>query len=504
MKKITSCLIAIAGALLITTGEINFNVRTFATTQPNPIPLLVGLTPNSAVVGSTGFTLMISGQNFINNSVVRWNNSDRPTTFINSNSLAATILVNDLATAGTGQITVFNPAPGGGNSNALNFAVESAVIGIRLSYKIVLNPNGGTRPPDVTNADIYTAVEQMNNLMKNYLRGFRFQVVEILDIGANGQTVGPSQWYNTNFFAPQGAMWKDEMEVAAISDSAYWWRNNAVNIYITNGISGGICSFPGEGDNILIIGGNSDNIGWLQLHELGHYFNLCHTQGCLCACFGIDGCGEAPGDDEIADTLPDRSDWNQDGIANHNFGQPYAMLSPVQKNQVDNSFFNIMSYHGSGCGQGMVPDRLTEQQLDRWADAAGAASGVNRIFAVDSIAIFVDVTAPQQHPFFGSSANPYNNIVDAVNEASAVVNSGLGAVLTLRPGAFNQQLTIGIPLTLRATRIGPVTLGSATNQPIELIHTATETEKLLDGSPRIIRGKNVLLGFPGGRSKHPR
>lgn len=382
---------------------------------------------------------------------------------------------------------------------------DAGVITIRLSYKVVLNPAGGTRPPGVTDADINAAVNGMNNLMRDYLRGYRFQIMEIRDIGGSSNPpAGPSQWYDTNFHdGDNGVTWKDQMEAAALSDPAYLWRNNAINIYVTNGICGGICSFPNEGDNILILGGCADNNEATQLHEIGHYFDLCHTQGCLCACAGTDGCNMTPGDDGIADTLPDRSDWNQDGIANHNFGQPYAMLSPAQKNQVDDVFFNIMSYHDSGCGQGIVSTRLTEQQLDRWADAAAGANGGNRQFVVDGVTLFVDVTAPQQHPFFGFSTNPYNNIHDAVNGAIDSQNFGWGAVLLLRPGAFNQQLTINTPLTLRAPRTGPATIGSATNRPVKAVLSTMEVEKLRGDTPGISGGKPVKLGFPGGGSRRP-
>ncbi len=49
-------------------------------------------------------------------SVVRWNGADRPTTFVSINRLTAQIPASDLLTAGTAEVTVFSPAPGGGLS----------------------------------------------------------------------------------------------------------------------------------------------------------------------------------------------------------------------------------------------------------------------------------------------------------------------------------------------------------------------------------------------------
>ncbi|MGH9778181.1 MAG: IPT/TIG domain-containing protein, partial [Candidatus Acidiferrales bacterium] len=96
--------------------------------EANPVPSLSSLSPSSAVAGSAGFTLTVNGSSFINGSVVRWNGSDRTTTFINANQLQATIPASDLVNAGAAQVTVFNPMPGGGTSNSLPFNVLSPVI----------------------------------------------------------------------------------------------------------------------------------------------------------------------------------------------------------------------------------------------------------------------------------------------------------------------------------------------------------------------------------------
>jgi hypothetical protein len=51
---------------------------------------------------------------------VRWNGSNRTTTFVKATQLTANLSSDDLA-LGFGVITVFNPAPGGGLSNELIF-----------------------------------------------------------------------------------------------------------------------------------------------------------------------------------------------------------------------------------------------------------------------------------------------------------------------------------------------------------------------------------------------
>jgi uncharacterized protein (TIGR03437 family) len=93
----------------------------------NPVPATTALSPASVIAGGAGFTLTVTGMNFVNGSTVRWNNADRPTTFVSATQLTAAIPAGDVAVAGTPGVTVFNPAPGGGLSNAQSFTVNNPV-----------------------------------------------------------------------------------------------------------------------------------------------------------------------------------------------------------------------------------------------------------------------------------------------------------------------------------------------------------------------------------------
>ncbi len=92
-------------------------------TSSNPIPTTTSISPSSKTVGDAQFTMTVSGTNFISSSVVQFAGSNRATTFVSSTQLTATILASDLMTAGQFNITVFNPTPGGGTSNAQIFTV---------------------------------------------------------------------------------------------------------------------------------------------------------------------------------------------------------------------------------------------------------------------------------------------------------------------------------------------------------------------------------------------
>jgi hypothetical protein len=88
-----------------------------------PAPAIASVSPASATVGGSAFTLTVNGSSFTAASVVRWNGSDRATTFVSATQLTAAIAAADIAVAGTAQVTVFTPAPGGGTSAAIGFNI---------------------------------------------------------------------------------------------------------------------------------------------------------------------------------------------------------------------------------------------------------------------------------------------------------------------------------------------------------------------------------------------
>jgi hypothetical protein len=88
-------------------------------------PALSTLSPTMATAGDGGFSLTVTGSQFMSNSVVQWNGATRPTTAISGTELHAAIAAADIATGGTPPVTVFTP--GGGTSNSLAFTVINPV-----------------------------------------------------------------------------------------------------------------------------------------------------------------------------------------------------------------------------------------------------------------------------------------------------------------------------------------------------------------------------------------
>jgi len=115
------------------------------------------VSPASATAGAAGFTLTVNGANFSSASVVRFNGSDRVTTFVNSTQLLVTILASDLAAGGTHSITVFTPAPGGGVTSAFNFVVNFPVPIVASLSPTSANAGGPAFALTVDGSDFFSA-----------------------------------------------------------------------------------------------------------------------------------------------------------------------------------------------------------------------------------------------------------------------------------------------------------------------------------------------------------
>jgi hypothetical protein len=95
------------------------------TPQNNPTPAISSISPSSAPVGASSVTVTITGTGFVQGATVNWNQSSRQTTFVSSTQLQVSVTAADLASAGTAQIAVVNPSPGGGTSSAAAFTIDN-------------------------------------------------------------------------------------------------------------------------------------------------------------------------------------------------------------------------------------------------------------------------------------------------------------------------------------------------------------------------------------------
>ena len=321
-----------------------------------------------------------------------------------------------------------------------------AQIEWRISVKFILGPSG-ERPSNsgcfgdsgvalVDNNAVINNINYANQLLDRTGRGYRFRLTEIQDV---------SGWSSFFSIAARDAGNKAALEAVATSNATtraqFFWRDNAINVYINN-TSSGYCSFPGSG-NVIFAG--SCSYDTLIIHESGHLFNLLHTHdseqfrnsnGTACS----SGCSCAQrlgGDDGVADTPLDNECWSRAEIAAGNPGTPDA--------QIDNTWLNIMSYH-------LPQDRFTSDQLDRATDTSNnarfnVASGRTRFVDRTCAAIFPDGSSG-----CGLFSGPYGTVGGGVGGANA------GDIVLIRPGTYVEPGTINKAVTLRATR-GPATIG---------------------------------------------
>ena len=90
------------------------------------VPVTTDLSPDSKIAGSGAFTLMVTGSNFVNGtSIVKWNGSNRTTTFVSATQLSASIPASDITASGSAQITVAN---GAAVSNPQTFTIDLAGV----------------------------------------------------------------------------------------------------------------------------------------------------------------------------------------------------------------------------------------------------------------------------------------------------------------------------------------------------------------------------------------
>jgi hypothetical protein len=102
---------------------VSFEVR-------NPAPTLTNVSPGGATFGGPAVAITLTGTGFVPSSAARANGMALSTTYVSSTSLAATIPANLLTTLAPIAITVLNPGPGGGTSNAFSFNVSCDTSGV--------------------------------------------------------------------------------------------------------------------------------------------------------------------------------------------------------------------------------------------------------------------------------------------------------------------------------------------------------------------------------------
>jgi 6-phosphogluconolactonase (cycloisomerase 2 family) len=107
-------------------GTSNAVVFDVADPGQNPVPTVYTLGEWFTIArgaASRQNEIVIHGANFVPGALAQWNGQTRPTKFISETELIITLTAYDAAFAGAGELSVLNPGPGGGSSNALTFII---------------------------------------------------------------------------------------------------------------------------------------------------------------------------------------------------------------------------------------------------------------------------------------------------------------------------------------------------------------------------------------------
>ncbi len=166
-------------------GGISNDLTFFIDPPNNPAPTITSLMPPSATLGGGAFALQVNGTGFISSSSVNWNGSPRATTFVSATQLSAAILMSDIATAGSVNVTVTNPSPGGGTSGisvfTINGPVAAAAAGAASIFRLVSEgvsgeaANGPSGAPRMDESGRYVAFESLaTNLLPSGARASVF------------------------------------------------------------------------------------------------------------------------------------------------------------------------------------------------------------------------------------------------------------------------------------------------------------------------------------------
>ena len=90
-------------------------------------PVITAVTPATGTLGSGPLLVTISGTGFRADSVVLWDGDPRPTTLASASTLTVTIAAEDLTVVGQHLVSVANPPPHQGTSDAVAFQVRYPV-----------------------------------------------------------------------------------------------------------------------------------------------------------------------------------------------------------------------------------------------------------------------------------------------------------------------------------------------------------------------------------------
>lgn len=143
---------------------------------PVPVPIIYSISPDivNTSVGTQNYDtkITITGSNFIYGSVARFNNIDKVTTFISSNTISMMLTASDMSGIGAFPVTVLNPNSNNEISNTILFHLKRTNIATTTNTS---NTNKSAAAATTTNSNSSLAAGALfgsNGLMPSSLMGW--------------------------------------------------------------------------------------------------------------------------------------------------------------------------------------------------------------------------------------------------------------------------------------------------------------------------------------------
>ena len=90
----------------------------------SPLPVAGSTSPSSVTHGTGNFRMAVRGSGFVPGSVVTWNGTIRSVSYVSPSQMTVYVPKSVITSAGTANIVVKNPMPGGGKSNMLTLTIK--------------------------------------------------------------------------------------------------------------------------------------------------------------------------------------------------------------------------------------------------------------------------------------------------------------------------------------------------------------------------------------------
>ncbi|MFL5618069.1 MAG: hypothetical protein ACJ79A_06725 [Gemmatimonadaceae bacterium] len=129
----------------------------------NAVPSLSSASPTQLVVGTGPAKLTLKGFAFNADSRARWNDADRPTTYVDVSTLTIDLSAADLANIMDARVTVVNPAPGGGTSGTV-----TVPIGYPIPTVTSISPSSSDAGLSLSSSGLFVEITGSNFVPQSF------------------------------------------------------------------------------------------------------------------------------------------------------------------------------------------------------------------------------------------------------------------------------------------------------------------------------------------------